>query len=198
MANCSRSMVSCQMEFRLTVEQKQKAISRAEELGADQSPYGIPIYPFVWSYTSQTQSIRLEMGEDTAGKKAAMFTFEDDSHRPSLRTAWARHGQFLPTTVVVHISVFIIKNDLAPDWSAEPIDDTRIHWDALNHFKGTLLGLPGIYRPRIGQEAERPVRNWRGPPAPWPCRPVPPMPSSRQRRQRRERTEGLNTSKVIG
>src|SRR3972149_2550519 len=97
------------MEFRMNLAQMNDAIRRAVLFDTSKVPYEVPSYPYVWRYNKDTDSIRLEMGQEADNRRiSAMFTFQVN-------------GPPMGVGVLVHVSVWFIDPTLdagMPGWSA--------------------------------------------------------------------------------
>ena len=125
------------------------AIRKAVLYSVDKSPYDTPVYPYVWGWDEPQKRITVEMGRDDDGKRyLACLDFEHTEWRKPVPVG--QNAQSIPG-VMVHVSVWIIENPSIPDWSARDTMDTRMHTEAMNHFKGTLIGTSGnVYIPHVG------------------------------------------------
>ena len=143
MSNCTRGNAACQVEFRMTPGQMNEAIQRAKDYDIRNTPFpGVRVYPYVWSWQDIAKTIRMEMGHDEKGRALlALFTFEQ-SPAPTAALAIVGHVKIL-LTVCVHVTVWITEDPANPRWSAKVSESILAQQDATNHFRGTLLGVPG-------------------------------------------------------
>jgi len=103
------------------------AIQKAELYTNANNPYdGTSVYPYVWKWSPETKSIWLSMGKRGDDEFTATFTFD-------------------PTVpgVIVHVAVWAMSKAGASELTARPSKDVGLHMLSVNHFKATLLGIPG-------------------------------------------------------
>jgi hypothetical protein len=113
--------------------------------------FGVPAYPYLWTWEPSSQRIRLRMGQDEAGRELiALFRLDQAPLVPS---------------VAIHVSVYVVEDPSAPDWSGQPVTLVNYHLVAVNHFRGCLLGIP-ITSPVLVPTPPAPELNPPPPPPP--------------------------------
>lgn len=109
------------------------AFRKAEEYDVGKSPYGFPVYPYLWRSFPDRMAIRLEMGYRGANRLVADFGFEFQNDRGG---------------ICVHVTVWVVKPTVDPSiagFASLPSKDTRQHVLAAGHLKGTLFGQQTRY-----------------------------------------------------
>jgi hypothetical protein len=150
---CSLGRLDCLIEFTISALDSMAAVKVAKNfdvatpvalrtktlriavpdgVNPDGPTHPLAVYPYIWKFIPETNTIQMEMGRDMHGKRVvALF---------GLRPQANRFG------ITVHISVYIVDEELA---KATGIDysmasrhsiDTRYHLEANKHFLFLLLG----------------------------------------------------------
>ena len=120
------------------------AFRRADLLSQDKTPYGTPVFPYVWKSLPEHKSVRLEMNQAENGdRRVASFTFDIQPGRPGVR---------------VHVVVWIIKKKVPDAGDAVfPSHDTRLHAKAHVYFNLSLLNAPGEFAVSLSEGLEAPL-----------------------------------------
>jgi hypothetical protein len=90
-----------------------QALQKAKEYDTGKSPYGIPVYPYVWEKSSWPFILFLNMDEPFR----AVFSFERQ-----------RVG------VLIHVSVWQKTGAM----TADVVTDISLHLDAVHHLRGLM------------------------------------------------------------
>jgi len=140
---CSLGRPYCRVEFALSESQANDVFRKAEKLSPSKSPYGIPVYPYVWEVLSPElggPDLSMDMGTDDHGHPVRANFFFDRTRRAT----------FQPMTAVrVHVEVALFLGDGEEQHSM----DGRMHYEAAKHVRGGLLGLSvSPYLPAVREE----------------------------------------------
>jgi hypothetical protein len=131
--SCSLGYPQCRTEIAISLPQVNQAYKMAERFSLKNAPFGIPMYPFVFTPTVTHDTIRMEMGRDETGKHiVALFTMKQVPDRPG---------------ALVHIAVFLLDDKIVekigidPGFAATFSIDIHYHVEAVKHFRGQLLHM---------------------------------------------------------